>query len=264
MLSDLAQLASKADTFRRLHAGQDMLVMLNAWDAASARAFEAAGYPAVATTSGGVAAALGYKDHEDAPVDEMLAAATRIARSVSVPVTADLEAGYGLAPGDLARRAIATGAVGVNLEDTSHAKGALVAAEEQAERLAAFGAAARAEGVRLVLNARVDVFLRRVGTADEQLAEGIRRGRLYAQAGAECIYPLGLDGESAIAAFVQAVGCPVNVRASERGPSLARLAELGVRRVTYATGLFRRTLAAIENMARELHEGLPAAPRPER
>jgi 2-methylisocitrate lyase-like PEP mutase family enzyme len=250
-------LVEKAAMLRNLHAGPGMLVMANAWDAASARAFEAAGFPAVATTSGGVAATLGYQDHEDAPADEMFAAAARIARAIAVPLTADLEAGYRLPPALIAQRAIAVGAAGVNLEDSDHhAGGALVEAEQQAEKLAAFKAAARAAGVDLVLNARVDVFIRRVGTPAEQLAEGIRRGKLYREAGADCLYPIGLADEALIAAFVQGVGCPVNINARRGGAPLSRLAALGVRRVTYATTLFRESLAMVEQMANELQANL--------
>jgi 2-methylisocitrate lyase-like PEP mutase family enzyme len=253
----MASLAEKVAVFRGLHAGPRMLVMANAWDAASARAFEAAGFPAIATTSGGVAATLGYQDHEDAPGDEMFAAAARIARAVSVPLTADLEAGYRLPPALIAQRAIAVGAAGVNLEDSDHhAGGVLVEAEQQAEKLTAFKAAARAAGVDLVLNARVDVFIRRVGTPAEQLAEGIRRGKLYREAGADCLYPIGLADEALIAAFVQGVGCPVNINARRGGALLSRLAALGVRRVTYATTLFRESLAMVEQMANELQANL--------
>jgi 2-methylisocitrate lyase-like PEP mutase family enzyme len=253
----MASLAEKVAVFRGLHAGPRMLVMANAWDAASARAFEAAGFPAIATTSGGVAATLGYQDHEDAPGDEMFAAAARIARAVSVPLTADLEAGYRLPPDLIAQRAIAAGAAGVNLEDSDHhAGGVLVEAEVQAERLGAFKTAARASGVDLVLNARVDVFIRRVGTPAEQLAEGIRRGKLYREAGADCLYPIGLADEALIAAFVQGVGCPVNINARRGGAPLSRLAALGVRRVTYATTLFRESLAMVEQMANELQANL--------
>lgn len=244
---------TKAASLHRLHTGPRMLVLPNAWDAASARAFESAGFPAIATTSGGVAAALGYRDHEDAPADEMFAAAARIVRAVAVPVTVDLEAGYRLPPAVVAERAIAAGAAGVNLEDTDHHEGGgLIEAARQAERLAAFKAAAQASGVNLVLNARVDVFIRRVGTPEEQLAEGIRRGRLYRAAGADCLYPIGLGDEAMIAEFVNGVGCPVNIMARRGAVALSRLAALGVRRVSYATSLFRESLAMVEHMASEL------------
>jgi 2-methylisocitrate lyase-like PEP mutase family enzyme len=241
-------LADKAATLHSLLTGPRMLVLPNAWDAASARAFADAGFPAIATTSGGVAATLGYQDHEDAPADEMLAAAARITRSVSVPVTVDLEAGYGLPPELLAQRAVAAGAAGINLEDTNHQQEVLI----DAERLAAFKAAALAAGVDLVLNARVDVFIKRIGTAEQQLTEGIRRGKLYRAAGADCLYPIGLADEHQISPFVDGVGCPVNIMVRRGGVPLSRLAALGVRRASYATSLFREIHTLVEELAREV------------
>jgi 2-methylisocitrate lyase-like PEP mutase family enzyme len=248
-------LAAKAAQLRQLHAGPGMLVLPNAWDAASARAFEAAGFAAIATTSGGVAGSLGFRDHELAPVDEMAAAAGRITSAVSVPVSVDFEAGYQLAPGAIVERLLGAGAAGMNLEDSDHHGGStLVEAEAHAERLAAVKAAAQSAGVDLFLNARVDVFIHRLGSPEEQLAEGLRRARLYRAAGADCIYPIALADESTIAALVQAVG-PINVNVRRGGPlSLERLSALGVRRVTYATSLFRDTMAWLDGLARDLHE----------
>jgi 2-methylisocitrate lyase-like PEP mutase family enzyme len=258
--STVEQVASRADRLRALHAGPQMLVLPNAWDAATARAFEAAGFSAIATTSGGVAEALGYQDHEGAPVEEMLAAAERITRAVSVPVSVDFEAGYRLAPQEIVARLIAAGAAGFNLEDSDHHGGApLVAAEQQAERLAALKAAARAAGVDLFLNARVDVFIRRLGTPEAQLAEGLRRARLYREAGADCVYPISLSDEGMLAELIAAAGI-VNVNLRRGGPlSLARAAAVGVRRVTYATSIFRETLAAVERIASEVLAEAPAA-----
>ena len=239
-----------------------MLVMPNAWDAASAKVFEAAQFPAIATTSGGVALALGYADHEGAPVDEMLAAAGRIARAVTIPVTVDFEAGYGLSPTDIVRRVIEAGCVGMNLEDSDH-HGAtqMVGAELQAERLAQVKAAIRSAGIDLLLNARVDVFIHRLGTPEEQLVEGIRRARLYREAGADCIYPIILRDEQAITTLVGAVG-PINITMRRGGPlTLERLAALGVSRVTYATSLFRDTMASVEAIAQEIFAALPPAAR---
>jgi 2-methylisocitrate lyase-like PEP mutase family enzyme len=249
---------ARAEALRKLHAGPGTLALPNAWDAATARVFEAAGFPALATTSGGVAQALGYADHEGAPVGEMLAAAARIARAVTLPVSVDFEAGYGLAPREIAQRLIAAGAAGMNLEDSSHRGGGpMVGAEPQAERLAAVKAAARSEGVDLVLNARVDVFIHRQGSAEEQLAEAIRRARLYREAGADCVYPILLGDPALIAALVEAAGV-VNVNLRRGGPlTLARAAALGVRRVTWGTSLFRETATALERIAAELRAEIP-------
>lgn len=244
---------ARAATLRALHAGTGLLVIPNAWDAASARSFEAAGFPAIATTSGGVAAALGYADHEGAPADEMLAADARIVRAVDIPVTVDFEAGYGLPPAEVIDRLVAMGAAGLNFEDSDHhGAAALIDASVQAERIAALKDASRRAGAELVLNARVDVFINRVGTLEEQLAEGLRRGRLYHDAGADCVYPILLSDESMIRAFVDAVGV-INVNVRRGGAiSLQRAAELGVRRVTYATSIFREVIATVETIARDI------------
>jgi 2-methylisocitrate lyase-like PEP mutase family enzyme len=250
---NVEDVARKAEALRALHAGPRMLVLPNAWDAASARAFEAAGFPAIATTSGGVSAALGYKDGEDGPVDEMLAAAARITRVVSIPVSVDFEAGYRLAPREMAERLIAAGAAGLNLEDTDHYSDApLVEAGRHAERLAVLKAALRSAGAGLVLNARVDVFIRRLGTAEEQLAEGLRRARLYREAGADCIYPITLTDDAMISALVREVGV-INLSVRRGGPlSLKQAAALGVRRITYTTSIFREAMTLVEGVAKEI------------
>lgn len=257
-MTSMEQLAAKAQIFHGLHAGPGILVMANAWDAASAQHFEAAGFPAIATTSGGVAGALGYADHEAAPVEEMLAAAARIVRAVSVPVTVDFEAGYRLPPSEIARRLIDIGAVGLNLEDTGHhGTPGLVPAEVQAERLAAVKREARILGVDLFLNARVDVFLRREGSVESQLTEGLRRARLYRDAGADCIYPLGLSDPTAIHALVAAVQV-VNVMVRRGGPiSNVGAAQAGARRVTYATSIFREMMTALDQIAVDIRASIP-------
>lgn len=229
-----------------------MLILPNAWDAATARSFEAAGFAAIATTSGGVAAALGHADHEGAPAEEMLAAAARIIAAVEIPVTVDFEAGYGLEPAAIAEQLTAIGAAGFNFEDSDHRNGGLVDASFQAERIAAIKAAAAATGVDLVLNARVDVFIQRTGTEEEQAAEALRRARLYRQAGADSVYPILLRDEAIIADIVSAAGV-VNINVRRDGPlSLRRATELGIRRVSYATSIFRETMAAVDGIALEI------------
>ena len=255
---DLEQLSSKARSFRDLHAGPGILVMANAWDAASARRFEAAGFPAIATTSGGVAPAIGYADHEAAPAEEMLAAAERIIRSVALPVTVDFEAGYQLSPAEIARRLIHIGAAGLNLEDTDHhGTFGLVPAEAQAERLAAVKAEAQALGIDLFLNARVDVFIRRGGDVYTQLEEGLHRARLYREAGADCIYPISLSDPTAIRALVE-VAEVVNVLVRRGGPiSLTAAAQAGARRVTYASSIFRDAMSLVDEIAAEIRAETP-------
>lgn len=252
------RLAENCETLRSLHARSALLVLPNAWDAASARIFETAGFPAIATTSGGVAASVGFEDHENAPADEMFAAAARITAAVSVPVTVDLEAGYGLSPEEFVERAITAGAAGFNLEDSNHGGPAkMVPAEQQAERLAAVKAAGRRAGVDFVINARVDPLLHREGTLQEQLVETIRRGKLYREAGADCLYPFGFFDEATVAALVEGLGGPINILSMRNTISLTRLAELGVTRVTFGTSLFRQFMTHVTETAAEIRANLP-------
>jgi 2-methylisocitrate lyase-like PEP mutase family enzyme len=228
------------ELLRSLHVPGRPLVLPNAWDAASARVVAAAGFPVVATTSAGVAEALGFADHEQAPADEMLAAAARIARAVDVPVTVDFERGYGLAPDALARALSDAGAAGCNLEDTDHATGSQVEPAVQAELIAAVRAAAP----ELVVNARVDTFVLSPGAAQGGLVdEAVARARVYLQAGADCVYPILLHERDAIAAFVDAVAAPVNVYATQKAPPPRELAALGVARISYGSRVHRASLA---------------------
>jgi len=229
----------KAAELRALHVGGDPLVLANAWDAASARMVEAAGFAVVATTSNAIAAALGYEDGEAAPVEEMLAACGRIARAVDLPVTVDFERGYGLAPAELVERIAATGAVGVNLEDSDPPSGEMIEVGEQAEFLAAVRAAAEAAGVDLVINARTDSFVRRVGSPQEQLAASLERGERYLAAGADCVYPIAAVEPDAIRALVAGIPGPVNVVYGRGALTLAELADLGVARVSFGPALQR-------------------------
>jgi 2-methylisocitrate lyase-like PEP mutase family enzyme len=236
-------LAAKAEHLRSLHVPGRPLVLPNAWDAASARAVEAAGFLAVATASAAIAESLGYRDGEGTPVDAMFAAVARVVGAVAVPVSADMEAGYGLPAAELADRLLATGAVGCNLEDTDHRSGGLVDAELQAGRIAELRGAA---SVPIVINARIDVHLRRVGPPEQRLREAIRRARLYLAAGADCVYPIGVADEPTISALVAGAGGPINIYAQPSAPPLARLAGLGVARVSYGPWLHRLAMQSVQ------------------
>jgi 2-methylisocitrate lyase-like PEP mutase family enzyme len=242
--NDSALLAAHAATLRALHHAPEPLVLPNAWDAASARIVAEAGFPAVATTSSGVVACLGWADGEQMPPVEMFAAIARIARVVTVPVTADLEGGYGLSAEEFVARLLATGAVGCNIEDTDRSgEGLLRDPEAQAEYLAAVKRAGRAAGVEIVVNARIDVFVRQFGEPAARVPETIRRAGLYLDAGADCIYPIFVREEAVIAALVAGIPGPVNIFALPDGPSLTRLGELGVARISYAGRLHRAAFA---------------------
>jgi 2-methylisocitrate lyase-like PEP mutase family enzyme len=245
---ETAELAQRAERLRELHRPRQPLVLPNVWDAASARVVVEAGFPAVATTSSGVSACLGWADGQHTPPDEMFAAVGRVARVVDVPLSADLEGGYGLPPDEFVRRMLAAGAVGCNLEDTDHSgAGPLRDPAVHADYLAGVKAAARAAGVNIVLNARVDVFIRQVGDPSERVQVAIERGRRYLEAGADCIFPFGVRDEATISALVEGIPGPLNVFAAPDAPPLARLAELGVARVSFAGRLHRSAMAHLQH-----------------
>jgi len=247
-------LGAHAERLRSLHVPGDPLLLPNAWDAATARVVVEAGFPVVATTSGGVAAALGYPDHEEAPADEMLAAAARISRAVEVPVTVDAEAGYGMSPAELVTALREVGAAGCNLEDTDHAAGEVRDPARHAEWLGSVREAAAAADFPLVINARIDVFLADLrsgsGTAQRELLdEGLRRAEAYFAAGVDCVFPIALWEAEPLAEFVSSARGPVNALAIPRAPRVPELAEFGVARVSWGTLLQQ---AAIERFAETL------------
>src|SRR4051812_38167478 len=216
-VSHTADLQSRCDLLRSLQRPGDPLLLPNAWDVATARAVVAAGFPVVATTSAGVAAALGYEDHEGAPADEMLAAAARIAGGVDVPVTVDAEAGYGMEPAALIAALRNTGAAGCNLEDTDHAVGSPRDPGRHAEWLGAVRQAASQDGYPLVINARVDVFLgpflagAGAGTQAELVPEALRRAKAYLEAGGGSGVPLAPWGGGALRGVPPGGGGPLEV-----------------------------------------------------
>jgi len=236
------------------------LLLPNAWDVGTARAVVAAGFPVVATTSGGVAATLGYEDHEGAPGDEMLAADARIARGVDVPVTVDAEAGYGMEPAALVAALQRMGAAGCNLEDSDYAAGGLRDPDRHAEWLGAVRQAASDNRYPLVINARVDVFLSGVlagaspETQEELVPEALRRAHAYLEAGVDCVYPIALWETGALRRFISEARGPVNVIRLPQMPSLAELAELGVARVSWAMLLHREAMARFEDQLASLRE----------
>ncbi|SEF66466.1 2-Methylisocitrate lyase, PEP mutase family [Nonomuraea solani] len=238
----------RAAALRALHVPGTPLVLPNVWDAASARAVRDAGFPAVATGSAAVSRVLGYDDGEATPVGEMMAAIARIVRVVDVPVTADIERGYGLKPAELVERLAATGAVGCNLEDSVPGRGEMVEPEAQAAFLTEVRAAA---GDTLVINARVDLYLRGEATR-EAVAE---RGRRYLEAGADCVYPIGLADEDEIRALAGELGGRVNVLFRPGVPGLARLAELGVARVSFGGGLHQASHAYAQSLFAKVRQG---------
>jgi 2-methylisocitrate lyase-like PEP mutase family enzyme len=247
---------SSAETLAGLHVPGKPLVLPNCWDVMSAVAVAQAGFPVVATSSVGVATSLGYADHHGAPAGEMFAAAGRIAAAVDVPVTVDAEGGYDLPPREFVDRLAATGAVGCNLEDTDHRTGELVDVTAQADWLAQVRAAADAAGFRLVINARIDVFLpshRKDREEADVLDSAGRRARAYFESGVDCVYPIVLGDKESIRRIVdEAGGRPVNTLYLPGGIDPAAAGELGVARVSFGGGLafaadrwLRETLAGL-------------------
>ncbi|MEV5715841.1 isocitrate lyase/phosphoenolpyruvate mutase family protein [Amycolatopsis mediterranei] len=239
-----------AAALRALHVPGKPLVLANVWDADTAKLVEAAGFPAIATSSVAVAAALGFPDGEQAPADEMFAAAARIAKAVGVPVTVDAESGYGLTGAELAARLLDAGAVGCNFEDTDHATGDVRPVEAQAARIAALREAA---GDGLVINARIDSF--RGVAPEEALEAGVARAKAYLEAGADCVYPIHLRTPELIAEFVRGTGGAVNTAAWPGSPGLEGLADLGVARISLGGGLWQYVRKQLETTLAGVAQG---------
>lgn len=244
---DRAQQAETANLFLARHRVSPVLLLPNVWDALSARLFVAAGFDTLATTSGGVAWALGYPDGERAPWTEVVAATARIVRSANVPVTADIEAGYGVSPAEVGTHVaeiIQAGVVGINLEDGLH--GPIRRIEDAAARLRAARDAAHKEGVPIVLNARCDIFYLQHGEEHTRFAATVERCKAYLAAGADCVYPFGLRDAATIAAFVKAVGGPVNITGRPGMPDAAAFERIGVARITIASAPTLVTMSTIQ------------------
>ena len=250
-------LADKARQFRERHHGPRALVLANVWDVASARIIEEAGFPAIATTSAGIAYSLGYPDGQRIPPEEMLARIGRIARAVHIPVTADVEAGYGSRSEDVARTTrelIKAGAVGMNLEDASgDPDHALIDLALAVEKIKAASNAAAELGVPVFINARTDVYLLpATGDADSQYSEALRRLVAYRDAGADGVFAPGLKDSATIARLVRDVQCPLNILAAVGTPPIPELEKLGVARVSLGSGPMRATLGLLRRVADDL------------
>lgn len=250
--------SDRAAQFRQLHTRRP-LVLPNAWDAASARVIELAGAQAIATTSAGVSWAWGHRDGQRLRREEMVEAIRRIVATVGVPVTADIEAGYGAGSthgvAETVQALVAIGVAGINLEDSPGGDGApLMAPETGAERIRAARKAALGAGGDLLINARTDVYLLQVGAPEARFDAAVARANLYREAGADCSFVPGVIDAGAIEALVRAIDGPLNIMAMPGAPSTSQLGELGVARVSVGSAITQAALATTQRAARELLE----------
>lgn len=246
----------KAAQFRDLHRGPNILVLPNAWDAASACIFEQAGFRAIGTTSSGVAASLGYADGQRISRKMMLDNLETIVRAVKCPVSADSEGGYGDTIEEVVQtisEVIRTGAVGINIEDsTKGQEKALVDVAYQIELIKAIRELATAMDVPLVINARTDVFLMPTGDATSRFEQAVERANAYREAGADCLFLIGVNDAQTIAGLVRKIHGPINILADGHTPAIPELARLGVARVSFGSGPMRATLGYLRQIAQEL------------
>lgn len=255
---DIRAQAQKAEQFRKLHHGPQMLLLPNAWDVVSARIIEECGYPAIATSSAAVAFSLGYPDGQRISRDEMLDMAGRMARAVNIPVTADLEAGYGMTPNDMAetvKAAVAAGIIGMNLEDTTgDDESSFVDLTMQVEKIRAIRETAKSLGVPFVLNARTDIYLMPIGPEATRFDRTLERLRAYKGAGADCLFAPGLYDRETISKLVNALDAPVNVLANPACPPIPELEKIGVARLSAGSGVMRAAIGLVRRIAKEMLE----------
>jgi 2-methylisocitrate lyase-like PEP mutase family enzyme len=252
----LKNLAQKAEELLKLHQGPRILVFPNVWDVASAKLVERAGFPAIATSSAAIAFALGYPDGQRIRREEMLAAVARIAAHVSLPVTADLEAGYGANLEEIARTAdglLAAGAVGLNFEDGTgnHAK-PLADIADQVARIRTLREIGERAVVHIVINARTDVFLDQVGEPASRFDEAVHRANAYREAGGDCLFIPGVQDAETIGKLVMAVHGPINILAGPATPAIPELEGLGVRRVSFGSWPMRAAMTHFDRFVKEL------------
>lgn len=248
-------LSQKADTLRRLHRGPETLLLANAWDVASARMLEEMGFPAVGTSSAAIANSLGYPDGERITRGEMLTVVARIAAAVAVPVTADMEAGYGDDMEATTQELIEAGAVGLNLEDSIADGTALAPLEVHAAKVKAVREAGVRAGVEVVINARTDAFFLSGEGLEDPFAEAVRRARAYRVAGADCIFVPGIKDIAAIAGLIEAAPGAFNILGGPGAPGVEKLRAVGVRRISLGSGPYRAALGLARRIAGEMRAG---------
>jgi 2-methylisocitrate lyase-like PEP mutase family enzyme len=246
----------RAVLFQHMHANPPLLILANAWDAASARVFERAGFRAIATTSSGVAAALGYADGQQISRTMLVEVVEHITRVIECPLTVDIESGYGQSTEEVletVKAVVGAGAVGINIEDSRPQQTrVMLDVAYQAELITAIQALARSLDIPFVVNARTDVFLLPGGDSAGRLREAVQRLKAYRQAGADCLFPIGVNDARTVTALVKAVNGPINILAGPHTSSLTELAQLRVARVSFGSGLMRAVLAQLQHIIHEM------------
>lgn len=252
----------KAERFLKFHQDKEILILLNSWDIGSSKLIEACGYKAIATTSMGIAASLGHPDGQVIQLPEMIETITGIVNAVQAPVTVDIEAGYGNNLYEIiesVKKIIATGIVGINIEDSIDLNPELIDVKEFCERISAIRELSDSLGFHLVINARTDSFYVSSGSARDKLDESIKRGNKYREAGADCIFVQPVSEKETISTLVKEINAPINILVNPgigtgMPLSVRELQELGVARLSLGSGLMKATLALIKKVADELSE----------
>ena len=254
---------AKADRFLKFHQNNEILVLLNSWDISSSKIIESCGYKAIATTSMGISASLGYPDCQIIQLSEMIEVITGIVHNVKAPVTVDIESGYGNNLKDIIdsiTKIIAIGIVGINIEDSNYINSSLIDEMEFCERIAAIRALSDSMGFHLVINARTDSFYTSKSSPHAKLSESIKRGNKYKEAGADCIFVMPVWEKKTISTLVKEINAPINILSNPGigtgviSPSVSELQDLGVARVSLGSGLMKSTLALIKKVADELSQ----------
>src|SRR5713226_184776 len=247
----------KAEDFRALHHGKRILILPNGWDVPSARVFEDAGFPAIATSSAGLLVSLGFPDGEVIGRDEFVSAVGRIARILSVPLSADVVAGFGGTTKEVlvtVKAILNAGAVGINIEDFTHATKKLYPIERHIENVKAIRKLGETTGIPLVINARTDALRFAEGDEGARFKEAVRRAMAYRDAGADCVYPMGLTDAASIANFAKALDFPINVMVRKGLPPISELQRLGVARVSFGPGPSYAAMGLLKRIAKEVLE----------
>jgi len=242
-------LSLKADSFRKQHHENNLLLLPNIWDSMSAKVVASVGYQSIATSSAAIAATHGYADGERLPLDVLLKAVSEIARAVDLPLSVDFERGFATNQQQLSeniKRLLDMGAIGINLEDGLTGNNPIRPLHEQCKRIETVRQAAYSYGVNLVINARTDFYLRRA--EDVQLAEVIQRAKAYQEAGADCIFPIMLTNFQLIAELIRAINVPVNILLTKNNNDLKKLEEIGVKRVSLGPNFFRFMLTKLTGL----------------